>query len=73
MAELSPLFPLLILIFSIFIWLKLAKRNNLKLPPSPPKLRSSATSTNSANFPTDPSETSRGTMALSCFYDWGIN
>ncbi|KAK9036405.1 hypothetical protein V6N11_078408 [Hibiscus sabdariffa] len=38
MAELSPLFPLLVLIFSIFIWLKLAKRNNLKLPPSPPKL-----------------------------------
>ncbi|GMI67358.1 cytochrome P450, family 71, subfamily A, polypeptide 22 [Hibiscus trionum] len=41
MAELSPLFPipLLILIFSILIWLKLAKRNNnLRLPPSPPKL-----------------------------------
>ncbi|GMI80295.1 cytochrome P450, family 71 subfamily B, polypeptide 7 [Hibiscus trionum] len=34
----NPLFLSLILLSTLVIWLKLAKRSNLKLPPSPPKL-----------------------------------
>ncbi|KAK8509435.1 hypothetical protein V6N11_055292 [Hibiscus sabdariffa] len=34
----NPLFLSLILLLSLFIWLKLAKGRNLNLPPSPPKL-----------------------------------
>ncbi|GMI80734.1 cytochrome P450, family 71, subfamily A, polypeptide 22 [Hibiscus trionum] len=34
----DPFFSSLLLLFSLLIWLKLAKRRNLNLPPSPPKL-----------------------------------
>ncbi|KAE8670649.1 Cytochrome P450 71A1 [Hibiscus syriacus] len=34
----NPLFPSLILLFSLLIWLKLSKKKRLNLPPSPPKL-----------------------------------
>ncbi|PPD68716.1 hypothetical protein GOBAR_DD34402 [Gossypium barbadense] len=34
----NPLFVSLILLFTLLIWLKLAKRKHLNLPPSPPKL-----------------------------------
>ncbi|XP_022737349.1 cytochrome P450 71A1-like [Durio zibethinus] len=36
--NINPLFLSLILLVSLLIWLKLAKRKNLNLPPSPPKL-----------------------------------
>ncbi|XP_052481868.1 cytochrome P450 71A1-like [Gossypium raimondii] len=34
----NPLFLSLVLLFSLLIWLKPAKKKNLNLPPSPPKL-----------------------------------
>ncbi|MBA0820280.1 hypothetical protein Gohar_025486 [Gossypium harknessii] len=34
----KPLFLSMILLFSLLIWLKLAKRKTLNLPPSPPRL-----------------------------------
>ncbi|XVE56695.1 hypothetical protein DITRI_Ditri04bG0031300 [Diplodiscus trichospermus] len=34
----DPLFPSLVLLLSLLIWLKLARRKKLNLPPSPPKL-----------------------------------
>ncbi|TYH51129.1 hypothetical protein ES332_D10G253100v1 [Gossypium tomentosum] len=36
--SINPLFSSLILLLSLLIWLKLAKRKTLNLPPSPPKL-----------------------------------
>ncbi|MBA0672590.1 hypothetical protein Goklo_025174, partial [Gossypium klotzschianum] len=38
LPSINPLFVSLILLFTLLIWLKLAKRKHLNLPPSPPKL-----------------------------------